>query len=195
MIQADRTHSWQESICIETEVNIIIHKEQQTIVFDILEEYKYAMILKLSWLQKANSQIDWINHKLCFINEAYKIINQSEACLLKHELWDHKIMLLSEKTFTWKLLYNMNKDQLWEVWEYIDKNFKQEFIKSSKSLAEYSVLFVSKLNDKKWLCVNYKHLNNIMTQNNYSLSLIKEFQKHLKDTKWFMKLDLHKVYY
>ena len=77
----------------------------------------------------------------------------------------------------------------------MNKNFKQEFIKSSKLSAEYSILFMSKLNDKKQLYVNYRHLNNIITQDNYSLSLIKELQKHLKNTKWFTKLDLHKMYY
>ena len=77
----------------------------------------------------------------------------------------------------------------------MNKNFKQEFIKLSKSSAKYSVLFVPKLNDKKWLYVDYKHLNNIIKQDSYSLSLIKELQKHLKNTKWFTKLDLHKAYY
>ena len=165
------------------------------IIFNILEECKYTMILKLSWLQKVNSQINWMNHKLCFINKTYKIIDQSKICLSKHKFWNHKITLLFGKMFTWKSLYNINKDQLQEVWEYMNKNLKWKFIKSLKSLTRYSVLFMSKLNDKKWLCVNYKHLNNIMMQDNYSLSLIKELQKHLKDTKWFMKLDLHKVYY
>ena len=122
-------------------------------------------------------------------------MNQSEICLLKHELWNHEITLLFKKTFTWKSLYSMSENQLWEVWEYIDKNLKQEFIKSLKSSAEYSILFVSKSNDKKQLCVDYRHLNNIMMQDSYSLFLIKELQKCLEDTKWFMKLNLHKVYY
>ena len=113
----------------------------------------------------------------------YKIMNQSEACLLKYELWNHEITLLFEKTFMWKSLYSMNEDQLQEVWKYMNKNLKQKFIKSLKSSAEYSVLFMPKLNDKKQLCINYKHLNNITKQDSYSLSLIKEFQKHLKDTK------------
>ena len=104
-------------------------------------------------------------------------------------------MFLFEKTFTWKSLYSMSEDQLQKVQEYMNKNFKQEFIKSSKSSAEYLILFVSKLNDKKQLYVDYRHLNNITTQNSYSLSLIKELQKHLEDTKWFTKLDLHKAYY
>ena len=93
-------HSQQESICIEAEVNTIVHREQQTIVFDVLEECKYTMILKLSWLQKVNSQINWTNHELCFINEVYEIIDQSKTCLLKYKLWNHEITFLSEKTFT-----------------------------------------------------------------------------------------------
>ena len=195
IIQINRTHSWQKFICIEAEVNIIVHKEQQIIVFDVLEKYKYTMILRLSWLQKINFQINWVNHELCFINEMYKIMNQPEICLLKHEFWNHKITFLSEKTFTWKSLYSMSEDQLWEVQEYMNKNLKWEFIKSSKSLVKYSVLFISKLNDKKQLCVDYRHLNNIMMQNSYSLSLIKKLQKHLEDIKWFMKLDLQEAYY
>ena len=77
----------------------------------------------------------------------------------------------------------------------MNKNFKQEFIKSLKSSAEYLILFVSKSNDKKQLCIDYRHLNNIIMQDSYLLSLIKELQKHLKDTKWFIKLNLHKTYY
>ena len=44
-------------------------------VFDVLKEYKYAMILKLFWLQKINFWINWINYELYFINEAYEIMN------------------------------------------------------------------------------------------------------------------------
>ena len=195
IVQINKMHNQQEFICTEAEINVIIHEKRQTMIFDILEECKYAMILKLSWLQKVNFWINWINHKLCFINKAYKIMNQSEICLLKHEFWNHKITLLSGKTFTWKSLYDISEDQLQKVWEYMNKNLKQEFIKSLKSSTKYLILFMSKSDDKKWLCVNYRHLNNIITQNSYSLSLIEELQKHLKNIKWFMKLDLHKTYY
>ena len=100
IVQTDRIHNWQDFICIETEINAIIHGKKWTMIFDILKECKYIMILKLSWLQKANFWIDWTNHKLCFINEAYKIMNQSEICLSKHESWNHEITFLSGKTFT-----------------------------------------------------------------------------------------------
>ncbi len=46
-------------------------------------------------------------------------------------------------------LYSISEDQLKKVRTYLDKNLKREFIKSSKSSAEYSILFVSKKNGTK----------------------------------------------
>jgi len=46
-------------------------------------------------------------------------------------------------------LYSMSEDQLKKVKTYLDENLKRGFIRSSKSLAEYSILFVSKKDDTK----------------------------------------------
>jgi len=73
-------------------------------------------------------------------------------------------------------LYSMSEDQLKKVRTYLDKNLKRGFIRSSKSLVRYSILFVSKKNDTKQLCVDYRQLNKITRQDSYSLSLIKELQ-------------------
>ena len=70
----------------------------------------------------------------------------------------------------------MSEDQLKKVRTYLDENLKRGFIRSSKSLAEYSILFVSKKDDTKQLCVDYKQLNKITRQDSYLLSLIKELQ-------------------
>jgi len=81
------------------------------------------------------------------------------------------------------LLYSISKDQLKKVRTYLDENLKREFIRSSKSLTEYLILFVSKKNDTKQLCVNYRQLNKITKQDSYSLSLIKELQDRLDRVK------------
>ncbi len=73
-------------------------------------------------------------------------------------------------------LYSMSKDQLKEVRTYLDKNLKRGFIRPSKSLTGYPILFVSKKNGTKRLCVDYRQLNKITRQDSYSLSLIKELQ-------------------
>jgi len=70
----------------------------------------------------------------------------------------------------------MSKDQLKKVKTYLDENLKRGFIRSSKSSAEYSILFVLKKNDTKQLCVNYRQLNKITKQDSYFLPLIKELQ-------------------
>ena len=46
-------------------------------------------------------------------------------------------------------LYSMSKDQLKKVRTYLDKNLKREFIRSSESLTEYSILFILKKNNIK----------------------------------------------
>jgi len=47
------------------------------------------------------------------------------------------------------LLYSMSENQLKKVQNYLDENLKREFIRSSKLLTDYSILFVSKKNEQK----------------------------------------------
>jgi len=49
----------------------------------------------------------------------------------------------------------MSKNQFKKVWNYLDKNLKREFIRSLKSLIDYLILFISKKDEQKWLCVDY----------------------------------------
>ncbi len=81
------------------------------------------------------------------------------------------------------LLYSISENQLKKVKTYLDENLKRGFIRSSKSLTEYLILFVSKKNGTKQLCVNYRQLNEIIKQNSYFLLLIKELQDRLSRAK------------
>jgi len=89
----------------------------------------------------------------------------------------------------------MSEDQLKKVRTYLDENLKRGFIRPSKSLTGYSILFVSKKNGTKQLCVNYRQLNKIIKQDSYPLSLIKELQDRLGRAKWFTSLNLKEAYY
>jgi len=149
----------------------------------------------MPWLCKKNSRIDWISKELYTTINVYEISEQSEMSLSEHKSWDHKISLLNDKQSKWMSLYSISKDQLKKVRTYLDENLKRGFIRLSKSLTEYSILFVSKKNDTKWLCVNYRQLNKITRQDSYFLLLIKELQDQLSRVKWFTSLDLKKAYY
>ncbi len=66
----------------------------------------------------------------------------------------------------------------------------KEFIRELQSSAEYSILFILKLNKSLKLCVDYKALNNIMIKNRYFLSLISELQDKLQRAQWFTKFNI-----
>ena len=114
--------------------------------------------------------------------------------LFKYQSWDHEIKFISEKQFTFELIYTLSNKKLKILCEYLKINEKKEFIRKSKFSAEYLILFVFKKNRKLRLCVYYRKLNEIIIKNRYSLFNIEEFQDRLADVKWFIKLNLHKAY-
>ncbi len=186
-----------ESKWITDQVHIkaIILKDSQELTFDVLNLIKYDVILGMPWLRKKNSRIDWISKELYTTVDVYEISEQSEMSLSEHKSWDHKIPLLKDKQSKWMPLYSISEDQLKKVRTYLDENLKRGFIRPSKSLTEYSILFVSKKNGTKQLCVNYRQLNKITRQDSYPLPLIKELQDRLSRAKWFTSLDLKEAYY
>ena len=114
--------------------------------------------------------------------------------LFKHQSWDHEIEFISEKQFTFELIYALSNKKLKIFREYLKINEKKKFIRKSKSSTGYSIFFVFKKNEKFRLCVDYPKLNEITIKNWYSLFNIEEFQDKLVDVKWFIKLVLCEVY-
>ena len=114
--------------------------------------------------------------------------------LLKHQTWDHEIILESSKTFTFEFIYALFEKKLRILREYLNENLKKKFIRKSQSSTRYSILFVFKKDEKLRLCVDYRKLNEIIIKNRYSLSNINELQNRLSKAIYFTKLDLRKTY-
>jgi len=184
-----------EWITEQVHIKATILEDSQKLTFDVLNSIKYDAILKMPWLRKKNSRIDWISKELYTTVDAYEILEQPEMSLSEHKSWDHKIPLLNDKQSKWMPLYSISEDQLKKVRTYLDENLKRGFIRPSKSLAGYSILFISKKNGTKQLCVNYRQLNEITRQDSYPLLLIKELQDQLGRAKWFTSLNLKEAYY
>ena len=100
----------------------------------------------------------------------------------------------SKKQFTFELIYKFFNDQLTIFRDYLKKNFAKKFIKEFKSSIKYSIFFASKKNNKFQLCVDYRKLNVITIKNRTSLFNIKKLQNKLKKIKWFIKLNLKRIY-
>ena len=127
----------------------------------------------------------------------YEVLLQKESfeeALTSHQSYDHEIKLKSKKSSTKKSIYSLTQKKLKALKKYIDENLTKEFIKKSQSLANYSILFVSKKDEKQRLCVDYKELNNITIKNSYSLFLIAKIQDKIVDAKIFIKFDISKAY-
>jgi len=79
-----------------------------------------------------------------------------------------------------QFIYSLSAEKLNALQQYLKENMQKKFIRELQSSAEYSILFVLKLNESLRLCVDYRALNNIMIKNSYSLSLISELQDRLQ---------------
>ena len=63
-------------------------------------------------------------------------------------------------------------------------------------MIEYQLLFVKKKNiDKLRVCVNYRHLNNIIIKDSISLLRIDETLDRIKESDEVIKFNLVEVYY
>ena len=119
------------------------------------------------------------------------LINQ----LSENKSHNYTIDLKLDKTALYESLNNLNKIKLAMLWDYINTNLLNDFIKSFKSSAEALILFVKKKDDILRLCINYKDLNLVTIKNHYLLSLINKFLNHLRQVKIFTKLDLISAYH
>ena len=68
----------------------------------------------------------------------------------------------------------MSENKLQKIKKYLEKNLKKEFISFSLIFYALSVLFVVKSNKSLRFYVNYRKLNVVTKQNQYSILLIKE---------------------
>ncbi len=81
----------------QVHIKAIILEDSQELMFDVLNSIKYDAILKMPWLRKKNSRIDWISKELYITIDVYEILKQPEMSLSEHKSWDHKIPLLNDK--------------------------------------------------------------------------------------------------
>ena len=141
-------------------------------------ECKIKQIQTKSWteIKKEILQQYWEYEKLSMK------LSKNQA-LSEHKSWDYEISFKDETMSEKLLIYQLLLKKLQELWDYLDSNLWREYIWHFTSKTEYSVIFVSKKNDKWWLYINYQKLNAITQKNKYSLLLIKKLQKRLKEVK------------
>ena len=141
-------------------------------------ECKIRQIQMKSWtkIRKTISKQYWKYEKL-FTKSSE---NQT---LSEYKSWDHKISLI-KKIISKKLsIYQLSFEELQELRNYLNNNLQRKYIWYFINEIRYSVIFVSKKDEKQQLCIDYQKLNKIIWKNRYLLSLIKKLQEWLKKIK------------
>jgi hypothetical protein len=77
-----------------------------------------------------------------------------------------------------------------ELDRFLDKNLALKRIKPLKSPYAAPCFFVLKKDKSLWLCQDYRKLNDVSVKDKTLLPLISKVLEHLKDTRYFNKLDI-----
>ena len=112
-----------------------------------------------------------------------------------HDQIKHAIDLINDKISCIESIYNISRDELRVIKNYLASTLKKKWIRSSNSSTRALVLFVKKSNDSLRLCVNYRDLNEIIVKNKYSLSLLSKTLNRFAHAKRFIKIDIRNVYH
>jgi len=156
---------------------------------DLLQNADHQ-IAKCNALQVKESKI------LSAIQDFKKVFSEILSDSLNmHDQMKHFIDLMKSKMSCIKSIYKMTWDELTAIQNYLDSTLKKKWIHSSSSSAKASVLFVKKLNESLYLCMNYHDLNEITVKNNYSLSLLSETLNYFAYAKHFIKIDICNIYH
>ena len=99
------------------------------------------------------------------------------------------------KTLRFHKIYNLNKIEFKELREYLEDKLAKGYIRRSKLLTGYLIMFIPKKNSKLRLVIDYRQLNEITVKDRIPLPLIIEMKDRLYGAKWFITLDLKDGYY
>jgi hypothetical protein len=119
------------------------------------------------------------------------VFSQKEADKLPpHRGYDHKIRLKEGTELPFGPLYDMSRDELLLLREYLEENLGKRFIRASRSPAASPVLFVRKPGGGLRFCVDYRALNVLTVKNRYPIPLIRVTLDQLCKAQYYTRLDI-----
>jgi hypothetical protein len=94
-----------------------------------------------------------------------------------------------------KATYIMSTPEIKELQLQLEELLKKGYIHPSVSSWGAPFLFVKKKDGTLRLCIDFQQLNKVTVKNKYPLPRIDDILDHLKDAKFFLKIDLRSGYY
>lgn len=114
--------------------------------------------------------------------------------LPEHRASDHHIVLEGDIKPGYCPLYNMSREELDLVKNYLEEHLAKGFIQASGSPFASPVLFVRKPGGGLRFCVDYRKLNALTRKDRYPLPLISETLAQLAGAKIYTKLDIRHAF-
>ena len=158
-----------------------VHIERRTQIDFAFAKIKNKSDIKIILFEILTKFVDLTNE-----NKTYELFD--------HEFNDHAINLKSSKKSLYNSIYSLSKNEFKILRVYLNKHFKNEFIKLFIFSTDASILFVKKKNEILKLCVNYRNLNLLTIKNRYSLSLIDESLNRSNKARVYTSLDMIAIY-
>jgi hypothetical protein len=115
--------------------------------------------------------------------------------LRAHGDHNHAINIKEGKTIPNLPIYNLSRQELDILREYLNTAQEKGWIRPSKSPVGAPILFVPKADGTIRLCVDYRGLNKVTIKNRYPIPLVSEILDRLSKAKLFTKLNLRDAYH
>ena len=107
---------------------------------------------------------------------------------------DYKINIRPGLKLPFGPVYNLFKEELYYLREYLNKIEKLGFIRKLTSKVALLIMFVAKKDSDLRPIVDFRAINAIIVPNRYPILLISEILNRLNNTEIFTKLDLRGAY-
>ena len=128
-------------------------------------------------------------------HEFVDVFSESKArSLPPHRSFNHKIKLEEGKTPPFGPVYSLLEAEHKALEEYVTKNLRSGFIRSSSSPAGAPILFVKKKDGSLRLCHNFRGLNKITQKDKYPLPRITDLLDAPQKARIYTKIDLCSAY-
>ena len=187
--------------------------------------HKVNSTVYASWIKQAKKQDSGIEVFTAFITDIEKALHLKlniDSLMLLPEHYHHKLKLFqfskTEKLLplqgpdinhriklkqiddkdsetSWRLLYNMLREELLILHKKFTNLLNKGFIHISQSPTTSPVLFIKKPEGSLQFCMNYKALNTITKKDHYPLPLIHETLNQISKAKWFTKLNVSTAFH
>ena len=175
----------------------------------VSQNIKHQVVLGISWFKRFKPRINWRVMEIAGLEsqgnqQVEAICNEfgdlfleatTESTLPPHRPFDCTIPVTTSTMPPPAATYQMAQDERKELREYLDKYLKLGWVYETDAPTASPILFVSKKDGGKRLCVDYRRLNSITESRCYPLPRIDDLLDRAASAKFFTALDLKDAYH